>query len=78
VVAVALTRPFFLTRTANDPPDLSLSIAGSAILGSMLADTVMTVSMYAVLLVGTGLVLWAGLHAYALWTIRDLDRPDEG
>jgi hypothetical protein len=44
----------------------------------MLADTVMTVSMYAVLLVGTGLVLWVGLHAYALWTIRDLDRPDEG
>jgi hypothetical protein len=36
----------------------------------MLADTVMTVSMYAVALVGTGLALWAALHAYALWTIR--------
>ena len=43
----------------------------------MLADTVMTFSMYAVALVGTALLLWVVVHAYALWTIRDLDRQDE-
>ena len=43
----------------------------------MLADTAMTVSTYAVALVGTGLALWVALNAYALWTIRDLDRPDD-
>ena len=42
----------------------------------MLADTLTSVGTAFFALVGTTLVLMVALHAYAWWTIRDIDRDE--
>jgi hypothetical protein len=43
----------------------------------MLADQVATVGLYATALLGGCLLLVLALHAYAWWTIRHLDQPED-
>ena len=43
---------------------------------TMLGDVVATVGVYASVFLGAILLLWIAIHAYAWWTIRDIDRTE--
>jgi hypothetical protein len=43
----------------------------------MLADEVTTFGTYATVLLGSVLLFWIAIHAYAWWTIRNIDGTEE-
>jgi hypothetical protein len=43
----------------------------------MLADEVTTIGTYATVVLGALLLFWVAIHAYAWWTIRNIDVNEE-